>query len=292
MKQITIVAPASPVTENPETEKELITDFFETEGFKVQFSPHCFDSERFLAGVDADRAKDLNEAFADSKTDIIMALRGGYGSPRLLDKLDYKTIAQNPKPFFGFSDLTAIQLALWQRCQLISYTGFNANFAATAQKGRLKDSLFAALAEKSVSVKNLKALVPGTAHAPVVGGTLTLLCGLVGTPYMPNLNGVILVLEEVHEEPYRLDRMLNQLRLSGALSQLEGVILAGCEDCQPKDPADGTAEQVMKEYFGHKKIPVVTNFPYGHTPDHIVFPIGQTARLDANAGTLVFDNLK
>lgn len=292
MKQITIVAPSSPLQGDIEAAQKDITGFFEAEGYSIKFAPHCFDTERFLAGTDTNRANDINEAFADPHTDIIMALRGGYGSPRLLDKLDYKLISQFHKPFFGFSDLTAVQLALWHKCQLISYTGFNASFALTPQKGRLKESLFAALEEKPLSVKNLKALVPGTAYAPVIGGTLTLLCGLAGTSYMPNLNGVILVLEEVHEEPYRLDRMLNQLRLAGVLSQLEGVVLAGCEDCQPKDPADGTAQQVMQEYFGHKKIPVVVNFPYGHTPDHVVFPIGQTARLDANAGTLTFDSLK
>lgn len=290
MTQITIVAPASPC---PVSEKEAIASYFESEGYTVQFAPHAFDSTRFLAGSDAERAQDVNDAFADDKTDIIIALRGGYGSPRILDKLDYKTIARTRKPFFGFSDLTALQLALWHKCQLISYTGFNANFVSRLKKGvRLKETLTMALNRQPLTVKGLSALVPGTAHAPVVGGTLTMLCSLVGTPYMPNLNGVILVLEDVHEEPYRLDRMLNQLRLAGALSQLEGVVLAGCEDCIAKDEADGTATQVMQEYFGHKKIPVVTRFPYGHTPDHVVFPIGQTARLDANAGTLVFDPYK
>lgn len=290
MKQITIVAPASPCSES---EKQSIIDYFQAEGFSVKFAPHAFDSTRFLAGTDENRAQDINDAFADDKTDIIMALRGGYGSPRILDKLDYKTIARTRKPFFGFSDITAMQLALWHKCQLTSYTGFNANFVSRLKKGgRLKETLHMAFDRKPLTVKNLSALVPGMAHAPVVGGTLTMLCGLVGTPYMPNLNGVILVLEDVHEEPYRLDRMLNQLRLAGALSQLEGVVLAGCEDCLAKNPEDGSATEVMREYFGHKKIPVVINFPYGHTEDHIVFPIGQTAKLDANAGTLVFDPYK
>lgn len=289
MKTITIVAPASPT---PITEKENIESFFTQLGYKVKFAPHCFDCERYLAGSDADRAKDINDAFEDENTDIIMALRGGYGSPRLLDKLDYKMIARNKKPFFGFSDITALQLGLWHQCQLSSFTGFNANFAGKPMGELMKTTLIQALENKPLTVKNLQALVPGVAYAPVVGGTISMICSLLGTPYMPNLNGVILVLEEVHEEPYRLDRLLNQMRLSGALSQLEGVILAGCEDCIAKDPADGLAVTVFQDYFAQKKIPVVTGFPYGHMPDHIVFPIGQMARLDANAGTLIFDAYK
>lgn len=289
MSRIMIVGPASPT---PENDKDKIIAYFEDLGHTVQFAPHCFDCDRFLAGSDIHRAEDINNAFSDDNVDIIMALRGGYGSPRLLDKLDYKTISKNKKPFFGFSDITAMQLALWHQAQLVSFSGFNANFAARPIGPLMQDTLQKALNKKPISIKGLKCVVPGTAYAPVVGGTLTMLCGLLGTPYMPSLKETILVIEDVHEEPYRIDRMLNQLRLAGALSQLQGIVLAGCEDCIAKDKADGDVMTVFMDYFEHKKIPVVTQFPYGHTPDHIVFPIGQPARLDANQGTLVFDKFK
>lgn len=288
MKRIMIVAPASPL-DATSIEKEKILSWFQDNGFEAHFAPHCFEQDRFLAGSDDNRVQDLNNAFSDDNIDIIIALRGGYGSPRLLDKLDYKMIRKHKKPFFGFSDLTALQMALYHQCELISYTGFNANFILKPMKSLMKTTLLQALKQESLTVSGLVEIVPGTAYAPVLGGTLTLLTGLLGTPYMPSLINKILVIEDVHEEPYRIDRMLNQLRLSGALSQLAGVVLADCADCVAKDKADGTVKQVFQDYFGNKKIPVVTHFPYGHTPDHLVFPLGQNAHLDANEGTLIFD---
>ncbi len=288
MKNITIVAPASPI-EMDLAEKEQLITWFAENGFIARFAPHCFDTDRFLAGADDDRAQDVNDAFADPQTDIVVALRGGYGSPRILDKLNYKIIRKNKKPFFGFSDLTALQLALYSQCQMSSYTGFNANFLLKPMGKQMETTLLKALNNEPLTVTGLEEIVAGTAYAPVIGGTLTLLAGLLGTSYMPDLRDTILVVEEVHEEPYRIDRLLNQLRLSGALSQLSGVVLSSCADCVAKDKADGTVQEVFADYFGSKKIPVVTNFPYGHIPDHIVFPLGRKARLDANNGTLTFD---
>ncbi len=288
MKRITIVAPASPI-EMSEADKTHIINWFQSHGFLARFAPHCFEQERFLAGSDIHRAQDVNEAFADDETDIVVALRGGYGSPRILDKIDYKMIRKHKKPFFGFSDLTALQLALYRQCELSSYTGFNANFLLKPLGSQMETTLLQALNNEPLTVTGLDGVVAGTAYAPVVGGTLTLLSGLLGTSYMPDLRDTILVVEEVHEEPYRIDRLLNQLRLAGALSQLSGVVLSSCADCLAKDKADGTVQEVFADYFGNKKIPVVTAFPYGHIPDHIIFPLGRKGRLDANRGTLVFD---
>ncbi len=290
MTIVTIVAPASPI-DMTQQEKETVLNWFALHGFQAQFAPHCFEQIRYLAGTDNQRAEDINHAFADNQTDIIIALRGGYGSPRILDKLDYKMIRQHKKPFIGFSDLTALQMALYHQAQLPSYTGFNANFILKPMGTNMEKTLLQALNHEPLTITGLKNIVPGTAYAPVLGGTLTLLCGLLGTSYMPNLTDTILVVEDVHEEPYRIDRMLNQLRLAGSLSQLAGVIIADCSDCTAKDSADGTVIDVFNDYFGNKKIPVVTHFPYGHTPNHVVFPLGGKARLDANKGTLIFDSL-
>ncbi len=289
MPLITIVAPASPA---PIEKKEQIITFLNSLGFDVQFAPHAFDSTRFLAGTDLDRANDLNAALTDPQTDIVMALRGGYGSPRILDKLDYKHIAQFKKPFFGFSDMTALQLALYKMCGMISFTGFNADCATREMGDALIETLKACINKESLVFENLETLVPGIAKGPVIGGTLTLLTGLMGTPYMPSLQDAILVIEEVHESPYRIDRMLNQLRLGGHLSQLQGIVLADCADCVATDTADGSLTDVFQDYFGSKKIPVVSGFPYGHTPNHVVFPVGQTAILNANDGTLTFEPFK
>ena len=289
MKVATIVAPASPA---PIEQKTAIESFFNKEGFQVRFAPHVFAAERYLAGADDARADDLNHALTDKETDIVVALRGGYGSPRLLDKLDYKAIKKANKPFFGFSDNTALQLALYKKCKMVTYSGFNADCAFRGVGPLLLDTFRGAVEKRRMTLKNLTPVVLGQSQGVVLGGTLTMLVGLMGTPFMPKLDGSLLVVEEVHESPYRIDRMLNQLRLGGYLKNLAGVILSTCADCTAKDKADGDVTTVFNEYFGKLGIPVVTDFPYGHTADRIVFPIGQRATLDATKGTLVFDGYK
>ena len=286
MTVMTIVAPASPI---PAKEKKAIQSYFEKEGFKVKFAPHVFDMERYLAGSDEDRASDLNWALTDKETDIVVSLRGGYGSPRLLDKLDYKKIKKANKKLFGFSDITALQLALYKKCKMVTYTGFNADCAVKGVGKLMYSTFHQALNNEPLVVKNLTPLVFGKAKGRVIGGTLTMLVSLMGTPYMPSLKGSILVVEEVHESPYRIDRMLNQLRLGGYLDDLAGVVLANCADCLAKDKADGDVETVFKDFFAHIGVPVAQNFPYGHTPDRLVFPIGKKAVLDATKGELIFD---
>ncbi len=283
MPLITIVAPASWESQD---HSATIISFFKKLGFDVQFSLNAFSSERFMAGSDTLRAQDLMQAFQDPETDIIMALKGGYGSPRILDKLDYTLIRQNKKPFFGFSDNTALQLALYKKSDLPSLTGFNANFALKAIEDPLLKSLIDALQNKPVHIKDLIGCTKGVVRGPLIGGNLTMIHSLLGTPYMPSMKGVIWVIEEVHEEPYRIDRMLTSLRLSGIFDQLGGVLIGRFTGCTPKDQTDGTVEEVLKEHFGALKIPVAYNFPYGHDMNHIVFPIGTEAILDANKGTL------
>ncbi len=289
MPLIHIVAPASPADESV---KQPIIDFFADLGFETKFGAHAFKAERFMAGSDDDRAADLNAAFADPETDIVMALRGGYGSPRILDKIDYRQIAKNKKPFFGFSDITALQMALYAHCELPSYTGFNADFALKNISAGLVETLKACLNKEPMTVENLTCVSKGIATGTVLGGTLSMLTGLIGTPYLPNFTGSILVIEDVHEEPYRVDRMLTQARLSGVFNQVNGVVLCAFDRCTAKDKADGTIDDVLTEHFGKLKIPVVRDFPYNHTLNHIVFPIGQTATLNANEGFLEFEAQK
>lgn len=286
MQLVTVVAPASPIALD---QKEIIENFFKNEGLNVQFAPHVFKNERYLAGTDEERASDLNWALTDEKTDVVIALRGGYGSPRLLDKLDYKAIKKANKPLFGFSDITALQLALFKKCGMISFTGFNADCAVKGVQDLLLSTFKMALNKEALRIENLTPVVKGKAKGTVLGGTLTMLTSLMGTPYMPSLERALLVVEEVHESPYRIDRMLNQLRLGGYLDKLAGVVLADCADCIAKDPADGDVETVFQSFFANLNVPVVSGLPYGHTPNRIVFPIGQTAYLDADNGTLVFD---
>lgn len=286
MKLVTIVAPASPA---PKSSKKAIESFFKKEGFSVRFMPHVFEEERYLAGTDEMRAADLNQALTDKEGEVVISLRGGYGSPRILDMLDYKKIKKSHKKLFGFSDITALQLALYKKTGLVSYSGFNADCAVKGVSPLLKKSFLNAMNEKPLIVENLTTVVGGVAKGVVLGGTLTMLTSLVGTKYMPSLKGAILVVEEVHESPYRVDRMLTQLRLSGHLDQLAGVVLATCADCTPKDAADGDLETVFNSFFNHLGIPVVSGFQYGHVPERLVFPIGKKAILNADKGILEFE---
>ncbi len=286
MKIVSIVAPASPA---PLSQKKMIESFFQKEGFGVKFMPHVFDQERYLAGSDEARAQDLNAALTDKTTDFVVALRGGYGSPRILDMLDYKAIKKANKKLFGFSDITALQLALYKKNKMISYSGFNADCAVKGVEPLLKETFLKAVNDEPLIVENLSTVKKGVAKGTVIGGTLTMLVSLMGTKYMPSLKKALLVVEEVHESPYRIDRMLNQLRLGGHLDDLAGVILSKCADCTPKDPQDGDVKTVFDSYFNHLGIPVVSAFPYGHIPERIVFPIGKKAILNATEGKLIFE---
>lgn len=283
---VTIVAPASPAERE---KKGKIEKFFNEQGFKIKFGQSSFECERYLAGSDRKRAQDLNIALTDEETDIVIALRGGYGSPRILDLLDYEKIKKSKKILYGFSDITALQLALYKKCKMASFSGFNADCVTKNMGDLLKTTFMASLKKEQLIVENLTPLSKGRCRGIVLGGTLTMLVSLMGTPYMPKLDKCILVIEEVREQPYRIDRMLNQLRLGGYLDKLAGVVIADCKDCVSKDKNDGELETVFNEYFLGKNIPVVTNFPYGHGEDRIVFPIGKKATLDADNGSIIFD---
>lgn len=290
MKQIKIIAPSSPaVGLTPEKMRQLAQSFEEI-GWQCHLASHTLDSVRFLAGIDEHRARDIMTAFADSSIDAVMTLKGGYGSNRLLDRLDYDEIRKHPKPFLAFSDGTALQNALWTRSGISGWSGFQATFFLNAPSSRLIQSLKNALDCKPFQINGLSCLVTGKATGVSVGGTLSVLTGLIGTPYFPDMSGKILILEEVHEEPYRVDRMLAQLRLAGVFDQIAGVVLGDFSSCIAKDPADGTIEEVLRDYFQNLTVPVATGLPYGHNMDHILIPIGQELTLDTIAGTLTQTN--
>ncbi|MDD3669089.1 MAG: LD-carboxypeptidase [Alphaproteobacteria bacterium] len=292
MKTIRIVAPASPINRLTPADFAKIKAAFSKWGYNAIWSDAVFQKDRFLAGSDAVRAQDINAAFADVGVDAIVALKGGYGSPRLLDKIDYDAVRKNPKPFFGFSDITALQLALYARAGLPSQTGFIANYALKPLPPLLRRTLPSALKNEAQTFARLKPMAGGRAQGILVGGTLTLIETLVGTPYLPDMRGKILLLEDVGEEPYKIDRMLTHLRLAGVFNQIGGLVLGQWEKCVAKDKADGTIAAVLRDHFARAPFPVIAGFPYGHAPDHVVVPIGAAAALDADKGTLRIDALR
>lgn len=286
MKKLAIISPATfTKTYDAEMVKRQLNEY----GYEPVYGAHAFDQNRFAAGTDEHRAQDIMWAFTDTSIDAIMALRGGYGSARLLDKLNYRKIKSNPKPLFGFSDITALQLALWKKSQIISYTGIQASFFQQPLEPVLSE-LFKTYAKKMpITFNGLPALCTGKTSGRLLGGTLSVLTSLIGTPYMPDFKDAVLLIEDIKEEPYKIDRMLTQLRLAGIFNQISGVVIGQFHDCISKDALDGTVQEVILDHFQSLNKPTVTDIQYGHHHGQFILPIGSMVELDATHGILNID---
>jgi muramoyltetrapeptide carboxypeptidase len=275
-------------------------------GYGTRLAPHARDRHGFLAGSDRDRAGDLMRLFKDRRVDAIFCLRGGYGCTRLLDRLDFAAIRACPKILLGYSDVTALHCALLKRAGLITFHGpvLNSDFLREPRNAFTMDSLWRTIArsEPAGSVRTSSGagaegvpeptvLRTGQARGRLVGGNLSLLCALVGTPWLPSLRGRLLFLEDVDEAPYRIDRMLTHLLAAGALRGVAGIAIgtnAGCED--PKraqfNEYRQTAEDVFRERLAGLRVPVVCGLPFGHQAINATLPVGAGAELDGRRGDL------
>jgi muramoyltetrapeptide carboxypeptidase len=268
--------------------------YLERQGYRVIVGEHAGDARGYLAGLDHHRASDIHRMFADPEVGAIFCSRGGYGSGRLLDALDYDLIRSNPKPLVGLSDTTALQLSLLTRTDLVTFTGFALTwdlrngvpdlFTERALWSVLTstDPLSLALLEEV----DLRVLHGGRAVGPLIGGCLTLLCTLIGTPYLPDLRGAILLLEDIDEAPYRIDRMLNQLRLTGVLGSVAGIVFGEFKDCFTPEEMERSLslEEMVADLTAGLTIPIISNFPYGHGDRRLVLPVGVPVELDADRG--------
>jgi muramoyltetrapeptide carboxypeptidase len=252
----------------------------------------------YMAGTDDERLADLNTALQDSSIDAIWCIRGGYGSIRLLDQVDYAAMARRPKALIGFSDATALLNAVTRLSGVVTFHGpvaragmsdfsrrhFQAVLTSTVAPGRL--GRLPPPSNVLVPRENrIATLCPGVAEGELAGGNLTLLQCLIGTPYFPELAGAILFLEDVGEDLYRVDRMLAHLRLIGALRRLAGVLVGRFTDLE-RSGGDGALgfDEVLAGYFEPLGIPVAYGFPVGHIDAQWTLPLGVRARLDAGAG--------
>ena len=298
---IGIVAPSSAPNE-PERIRFAI-ETVESLGFKVQPGPHLYDREGYLAGADAARADDLNAMFADDSVDAIWCVRGGYGASRILPALDYSLMRRRPKALIGYSDITALHMAIHRHAGLVTFHGPVAFRAFTPYtRGELKRVLWSAdtpvhlggpppfeRSEGRVDWDNrVTTLQPGKARGHLLGGNLCLMSHLVGTPYLPDLRGAILFLEDVEEAYYRIDRMLTQLWLSGALAGVAGMAFGKFTGCEPSAffLQNRSLEDILAERFRALGIPAVSGLMIGHIEDQTTLPVGCLAELDADAGTL------
>ena len=254
----------------------------------------------YLAGRDEERAADLNAMFADREVRAIFAVRGGWGSARVLPHLDFDRIRANPKLLIGFSDITALHMALAARTDCPTIHGPN----AASAWGRLSWDSFRKLAfegeaptwtmpsgpEDRLAPRNgqVRTFHPGKASGPLLGGNLTVLSALVGTPYLPSFDGAILFLEDVEEAQYRIDRMLTQLRLAGILGRVAGVVFGQCTDCTNRGGNLGgfTLSEVLNQHLAPLRIPAFQGPLFGHITDQYSLPVGIRAEIDATAGTI------
>jgi muramoyltetrapeptide carboxypeptidase len=285
---IGIVSPAS--SPDDFTRIEQGVKYLESLGYRVKLGKHIFKRYGYLSSTDDERADDLNEMFADEKVKAIICVRGGYGTPRLLDKVDYNLIKEKPKIFVGYSDITALQLAIFKKTGLVTFSGpmlavdIYSNFDSFAE-----DFFWRILTsrEKKIEIKNpngveLNTLKSGKATGTLLGGNLSLIASIMGTKYQPSFNGSVLVIEDIGEEPYRIDRYLSQLKNSGVLYKINACILGQFTDCAPKEPEKSlTLEQIFNDYLGNLKIPVISNLSYGHIPQKLTLPLGARVRVDA-----------
>ena len=267
-------------------------------GYRVKAGPSSSARYGYLSGDDALRARDLNQMFRDPEVDAVVCTRGGYGVPRILDKLDYGAMAESGKALLGYSDITALHLALFSQCQMPTLHGPmpTTEWVCPGFAGFTQDSLLDLLNDRQAGrpLQNPpgadapRALREGVCEGVLIGGNLSLVCALAGTPYMPDLRGKILLLEDVDEYLYRIDRMLTQLRLAGAFAACAGVVLGAFTNCQPQHEDRSLAlEQIFRDCLTEgAKVPVLSGLMIGHCAQKISLALGVRYRLDAAAGAL------
>lgn len=294
-----MVAPAS-IPSQPD-DISLAKEQLEAIGFHVELGKHVYDKWGSFAGHDRDRADDVNQMFANDRIAGIVCFTGGWGCPRLLPYIDFDLIAKHPKVIIGYSDVTGLINPIHQRTGLVTFHGpvgesvFDpytlANFkrvVMTPEPAGLLQPPPKKPTDLIDRVNRIIRLAPGKASGRLVGGNLTLVASLMGTPYEIDTNGAIVFLEDTHEEPYRVDRMLTQLALGGKFDNVAGVIFGRCTDCKITGP-ELSLEEFLRDHFGSLKAPAISGLSFGHIESKLTMPIGAMATLDADNETVTID---
>ena len=274
-------------------------------GLRVKLGANVGKRLGYLGGTDQERLDDLHAMFRDPEVKAVWAIRGGYGSTHLLDRIDYGLLRQNPKIFLGYSDITALHLAIQRHAGLVTFHGpvALADFSAYTQTW-FRRALFEAKPLGTLTnppetnplrpAHPLRTVRPGQARGRLIGGNLSLVCRTLGTPYEIDTSGRILLLEDVDEEPYSIDGMLTQLRLAGKLQAASGIVFGECHNCRPREfkpsfESTFSLGEVLDGILGKLAIPVLSGLTFGHTEDQLTLPLGVAAALDADKGELVIE---
>lgn len=291
--RVGLIAPASAVS-RAAFEKTL--ENIAALGFHAEYTDNVRVKKGFLAGTDEQRLQDLHQMFRREDIAAVWCVRGGYGSARLLPGIDYALLRQQAKPFIGYSDITALHCAIQHRCGMTTFHGPVAASSYTPYTrkqilGLLTDPEFQLLLDPAdpelpADSKQALSLSPGIVRGALAGGNLSLICSLMGTPFEPDFKGKVVFLEDIGEEPYRIDRMLTQLLLAGKLQDCAGIALGQWKDCESKSedpdyPDSLSLLEVIRERLGNLGKPVVYGLPFGHVENHAVLPVGAQAELNA-----------
>jgi muramoyltetrapeptide carboxypeptidase len=278
---------------------QLVEETMIAMGLKPKRAPHLLNRFGYLAGQDKDRASDVNAMFADPEVKAIFAVRGGWGCQRILPYLDFAMIRRNPKLLMGYSDITALHMAIaakagfttihspnggsaWGRASLESFRAVAFDGALVSYKNPIPTE--DRLVQNKLRTQTIR---PGVARGRLLGGNLTVLTSLAGTPYMPDFKGAILFLEDVDEAQYRIDRMLTQLGQAGVLGKLAGVAFGQCTDCSPmKGGSLFTLTDILNQHIAPLGIPAYQGAYFGHISNQFSIPQGVTAEIDATAGSI------
>lgn len=283
--RVALVSPAGPLA--GERDVAMAIEQAKSLGWTAVVGAHALARHGYFAGRDADRLEDLNTAIADDDVDGIWCLRGGYGAMRILDGIDYYALKRRPKPLIGYSDITALHAAVQAKCGLVSFHGPTARsrlveFTRTSLRRAVVEG-----ADPCGDAPEATTLHGGKASGRLVGGNLALVAALCGTPYAVDLDGAIVVLEDVNEPVYRIDRMFQQLLLCGGLQRCAGVVLGRFTHMPDGGRDEGrTLGDVFTEVAAALRVPCITNAPLGHIDAQWTIPLGRLAELDADRCTL------
>jgi len=297
---VTLVSPASATFNS--LDLQIARESLEALGFKVRQGEHVLERHGYLAGEDKARADDINKAFADKSVSAVHAIRGGWGSARVLPYLDYDTIRRNPKILIGYSDITALLLAIQARTGLIGFHGpiglgrwdawsvdyyrrvlMNGEAVEYSNKQGISGDR-----NSLVQVEfRTRTITPGKARGRLLGGNLTVLTAILGSPYVPEWDDSILFCEDVGEDLYRVDRMFTQLKLTGVLGKIKGFIFGSCSECGPGEGyASLTLEEILRDHIAPLGIPAWQGAMIGHAQPQWTLAVGAQVEVDATAGTI------
>ena len=278
---------------------EIVIESMEALELKVKVADHVYDRYGYLAGADQDRASDVNQQFNDPDVKGILAIRGGWGCARLLSLLDFRLIRNNPKILIGYSDVTALLLSVFAKTGLVTFHGplgisawnsFSVNYF---EKILFDGEMIEMQNPKNVGDNltqvqdRIQTITPGKARGTLIGGNLSVLSAIVGSDYLPSWKGAVLVLEDVGENIYRIDRMLTQLKLAGILGQLSGFIFGKCTECGPGQGYGSlTIEQLFDDHIKPLEIPAWYGSMIGHIRRQFTLPLGIQVEIDADSGSI------